>query len=215
MYRHLLAAVAALLLIAGSSTSLEAQVIRAESVTLAPNTSGQFFPIFADFSGGGDPIDGVLLDVFIAKGGNLGDPEGRTGPRVEAIDLQPTDAAYGFGNGVLNGFSTGHNVAQLESQFVEADILRGANDAAIADAFENQLLAVLTIDTTNISSGTFAVDLENQNFGVASTFNGGQGGAIPTTLVSGSIAITVPEPSALGMLFLTTAGTIAFRRRRR
>ena len=208
MNRLSLPVITALLILIGAASTLDAQVMRAEHVTLAPDTPGQSLRIFADFPGGGDAIDGALIDLFIAKGGDLGDPDGRSGPRIEGIDLQPT-------GGVLSAFSSTQNTAQLEQQFAEADILRAGGDAAISEAFDNQLLAVVTVDTTGFFDDTFSVDLENQLFGVASTFNGGQGGTIPTTLVSGSITILVPEPSAFAMLLVSAVGTVVLRRPRR
>ena len=208
MSRHSLTAMTAVMLLIGASSALNAQVMRAEHATLAPNTPGQSFRIFADFAADGDAIDGALLDVFIAKGGDLGDPAGQPGPKIESINLQPV-------GGVLSAFSSSQNVAQLENQFVEADILRAASDDGISSAFDDQLLAVVTVDTTGFFDGTFSVDLENSGFGIASTFTGGSSGTIPTTLMSGSISIPVPEPSALAMLFATAAGTVAVRRPRR
>lgn len=211
-YRMFVLTVIAITAVNGSLT--RAAIIRVEDTTLQANTAGQIVRILGSYEG--PPalaaLDGVNFSVLLGRGGpDLGLPGNITGPAITGINLKPV-------GGVLSGFTSAQNEIDLGglTQIVQADLLRADADVPITGAFTDQLLAELIVDTTGFASGTFQVALQDSDLGVTSTFLGGVGGSLPTTLQSGSLTISaVPEPGTVGLLACTSCILVGARVRRR
>lgn len=75
----------------------------------------------------------------------------------------------------------------------------------------------LVIDTTGITSGTYALQLTGTEIGAPSEFIGFGGASVPITITNGQITVTaVPEPSTLALAGFAVAGIgcVVGRRRR-
>ena len=129
---------------------LDAPTIIVGTHLLKPNLAGQSLPVYVT---GGQLVSGVNLFVQIGDGGpelsDLGLPPGVDGPAVTGIDLK---------NGTLF-----QNV--VDPPFVELTVPQVAF-AAIAITAPNEqvtangLLATLTVDTTGLFGGVFALQLD-------------------------------------------------------
>ena len=177
--------------------------------TLAPNTPGQQIPITIT---GGEPVQGVVLNVQVADGYPDVIGSSINGPDITAIDLVDPGTLFG---GVGN---TGTNpIAESPQMWVVGTSTTSGTVPA------DGILAWVTIDTTGFlaGSGPWPLLLKD-TFNGDTNFQTVAGQLIPTIengwiLLAGSGGdpdSSVPEPATAVLLFLSS-GAIAGRLRRR
>ena len=135
------------------------------------------------------------------------------GDLVDALNL---NVQIGLWDSADNYLAAGPHITDLD--VVSGTIFSGAVDPSLAKAqmlnsrlwassfladstvSANGVLATLTLDTTRMSSGTYELRLMQ-------TMNGDSDfGIAPALIANGSIVISVPEPSSLGLLALVAIG---------
>jgi len=177
--------------------------------TLQPDTLGQQIPITIT---GGEPVQGVVLNVQVADGYPDVTGSSVNGPNITAIDLVGPGTLFG---GVGN---TGTNsIAEFPQMWIVGTST--TSGAVPADG----VLAWLTIDTAGFQPGSGPWPLLLRD-----TFNGDTNfqtvtGQLVPAIENGWILLAgsgndpgsfIPEP-ATAVLFLLSSGAIAGRLRRR
>jgi hypothetical protein len=194
MLRKMLMSVAILACTALTATA--APTIMAGNHALLPNTPGQIVPILASGTGTSENTAGV--DLFLVVGG------GTTGPIVTGLDVIGAGTIFNGNNNGQQGFGPAYDPPSRELVGLVSTV-SGAVDP-------NGVLAYLTVDTTGLTSGSFALSLTNETLGPSILYT--TGGA-STVLIDGTLSI-VPEPSSIAMGLCAAVGLalVAIRRRR-
>ncbi len=195
-----------------TSSSRADIILRVEDTNLIANTPNQVVRILGTYDGTPPPLDGVSLSVLIGLGGPdpmlgplPGLPGNIDGPNITSINLKPI-------GGELSSFSSAQIIGSPRDQLIQASLLRADADSPRSAAFTGQLVGLLTVDTTGITSGQYRVDLQNATLGITSSYLGGAGGTVATSLSFGTVNV-VPEPTSLAMI-VAVGGLGMFRRRR-
>lgn len=185
MLRYALA-FAAMLSLAGSA--LAQPVINVGTHQLQADTADQLIHIYVS---GGDAVEALNFSAQIADGGSAG---GGTddGPVFTGLDL--VDGTI-FAPNNLGQFGD-----SLNPQLAIASTITSSGTVS-ADG----LLATLTVDTTGVWSGTYALKLSD-------TLNGTTDFGDVHPLITDGMIQVVPEPASLALL---TIGGLAMLRRRR
>jgi hypothetical protein len=175
-------------------------VVNVGAHDLLANTPGQTITLFIS-----DPAPNTTRlagEDFVVQ---LADGNG-TQPKITGVDLL-TGTVFAANNNGQRTFAGGN--------FPQAQGWGTATDANNAATFvnDNGKLATITIDTTGVNSGTFSFSIGagSTRLGPTSFFND-QANDIPATITDGTI--TVPEPSAAGLLALLASGAVMRHRRR-
>ncbi len=203
-------AVLAVVLLSVVSSPLHAAIIlQIENTGLQANTPNQLVRILGTYDGTLPAVDGILLNVLIGLGGpdaSLGPLPGNVdGPNITSINLKPAA-------GALSAFTSSQVLNLQTDQLIQVELLRADANAPISAPFTNQLVAELLVDTTGVAAGAYQVDLANGSLGISSNFLGGVGGAIATTLNSGTLNVAaVPEPGSLLLLSIVGIAVVAHR----
>lgn len=185
----------AMILMPGLGAQAE-PVINVGTHELVPNTPNQKIEIrVTNITGAAvDDIQGLNFNVQIGNG--LG-----VQPIFTNVDIIAATifASNNLGQSIPEGGS-----------FPQAQARTTLTESGFVDA--NGLLATLTIDTTDVFAGTFALSVGDGSTLLGPlTFINGLGDTVPATFTDGSIFI-VPEPSSLLVLSLG-AGAVLCRRR--
>ena len=171
--------------------SASATTIAVGDHNLLANTPNQIVQIYAE---GADQVAGFNLRAQIGADG----ADASASPKFTSMDysgaIWGASSAYTLmGAGPDGGGKYGD----------KAVILNGAGSTVTGSG----LIVTLVIDTTNFSSGTFALDLADTDWGQDSDFSGDS-----ATITNGTITV-IPEPGTLSLLAL--GGLAMIRRRRR
>lgn len=158
---------------------------------LEANQAGQIIEIHVT---GNIPVSGVNLNIQIDEGGSAMPGQSDRGPRIEEVDV--TNDTIFDGNHA-DEFNPG-SFPQLAIR-----ILTTQNGSVNAQG----LLGKLTLDTTGVSPGTYALRLGD-------TLNGPRDFAgLGVDIVDGWVTV-VPEPASLVLLGLLGCTMIRTRQRR-
>lgn len=170
-------------------------IITVGNYVLAPNEAGQTIKLSVT---GGDIVTGVNLRAQLGDG---------LGPNPE-----PVFQSIGFGGDIWDAFPTsasGGPVGGAE-QYAQASVVFSGTGKSVAASGD---FVTLTIDTTGLSSGTYALQLAGTDIGADTAFIGIGGGDIPATITNGTITIsTTPEPGSIALLGM--GGVLMLFRRR-
>ena len=186
-----------------------AAVITVGNYILQPNTPNQ--KILINITG----PEAVAGEDFFAQIGDGGVANNGTNtkPVFTQVDIL-TGTIFGASNtgatgdpgGTPKGSNSAHPLIWVDGTTT--------NSGTVSDT---GLFATITVDTSGVSSGTYALLLKgiasNKGgpFDTALRFTGG--GAVPLTITNGSIVIQTPEPTSLAII--GCAAVVALRRRRR
>jgi autotransporter-associated beta strand protein len=168
--KHVRGVVIGVIVLAGAGAA-RAATIDVGDHTLDPNTAGQTIEI--EVSDGGQLIDGINLLADIG--------EGSTGPTFEDVDLL-TGTIFESEGGTQDG-SRG-------DRFVDFSLVtENGTDVTLSD--DPEALAMLTIDTSGLSDGRYALNLSDVEISgnVGDTELVHDGSASVPTINDGSIAI--------------------------
>jgi len=200
-------------------------VINAGDHVLQANTANQTIPIFAFFtssaahsvtSTGGLQFNvrlgdgaGVAGSAPVFQGASVPAAGTQTGIQfagtiwdgLAAVDIVGT-APVDLGNGVVAG------------QFGSMGISFITNSNFRVLSAGPQLVAKLVIDTTGVSSGTFAITLDGAELGKTYFQSATDVNLAGNTFVNnGRFIVSVPEPSTLALICCATLTGMAIRRR--
>ncbi|HOX01115.1 MAG TPA: hypothetical protein P5022_01015 [Candidatus Paceibacterota bacterium] len=172
-------------------------------ITVLPNTPGQAFDVLLQNGGDSFPVIGIGFNIQVADGGTAAG--GHTnGPAIAFVDI--------FAGTV---FATNNNGPSGSGSIVPQVYERGTmtrRDTTVTIEQGASKVATVTLDTTGIGSGTFALTLKTRN-GPAKYL--GLSGDVFPTLMDGSVTvaaqpsiagITLHPPSRVALTFQTTAG---------
>ena len=186
------------------ATSTQAQItVNVGTHNLLPNTPGQEIQLNVSGSGA---VAG--LNFFVQVGDGFPDFGGTTdGPNIAAVDVIGTvsEPTIFFGN----------NTGQTDPGSGQQIGIRNISTSS-GTISPNGLLAILIIDTTGFSSGTFGLSLSNGGIPAGTEFLDSVAALLPATLIDGFINITpVPEPTFVAMVAGGALGAFALVRRLR
>ena len=168
------------------SDAIAQPTINLGAIDLNPNEANQEILIEVT---GGDPVAGI--NFFLEVGG------GTSGPAITSVDLV---------NGTIfdgNTLGQSNNGPVNTRQAAEGTLTLSGTVTA------DNTLARVVFDTTGITTGSFGLELDT-TIGTTTFLDSG-GGAIATSLTSGTINI-VPEPASMAVLGI---GSLALLTRRR
>jgi hypothetical protein len=172
--------------------------------TLLPNTAGQTLDLEIQSTGGNNQIEGADVFAQINNGSTSG-----TMPVITGVNL--TAAGEIFAGDTAEPTETDHD-------WIAANL--ASSSAPLTDTGE---LAILTINTTGLSSGsTFTLQFDTNDGNTDLTDSTGSntnivlsgGGNLPGAGIMGTITLAVPEPAA-GVISCSSAAGLLMRRRRR
>jgi len=164
--------------------------INVGSWSLLPDTPGQTIPIYVT---GGALVQGLEFNVQIA--------DGASGPVLQDVDILNGTIFEPSNDGIFPGsYLLPHLAYQGTTTIQGLDVGYGPS-LVCADG----LLATLTIDTTGIFEGSYALLLSDTLEGTTN-FAG-----IPVDITNGTII--VPEPLTLGLVLFGSAGLLRRRAR--
>jgi hypothetical protein len=203
------AAAAGLVALAASSVARAAVVNVGANVLLADTPNQKITLLIAG-------VEQVAGEDFFAQIGDGGAANHGTAtkPVFTNVDILTNSifaansvGAQGDPNGSPSGSNAGHPLIWVDGTVTAA--------GAVADT---GVLATLTIDTTGVSSGTFALLLT----GVADTLGGfdttlrnSSGDPIALSVTNGSITVLAPEPTVASAIGAGAAGWLILARRGR
>jgi len=166
-----------------ASDAFAGMIITVGTYDLAPNTPDQTITLLVS---GGSQVTGFNLRAQLGDG---------LGPNPEPI-FQAVD----FSGGIWDAFPTtvaGGPVSGAP-QYAQASVVFNATGESVAASGN---LVTLTLDTTGLYGGTYALDLANTDIGADSVFIGSGGSDLPATITNGSVTIvSTPEPASLSLL---------------
>jgi len=173
------AAVGVLLVVLGSAEATP--VIEVGTHNLLPDRAGQVIRISVT---GGDPVQGLELNAQIQ--------DGSSGPIFEDADI------------LTGTIFAGNNLGLFAGGYIDPRRLYVGLVTQTGSVDANGLIAILTVRTTGLYGGTYALSLTNSLEGTTN-FAGAA-----ASITEGTIVI-VPEPAVLALL---AAGAAVLQRRR-
>jgi MYXO-CTERM domain-containing protein len=217
MQRRVLPFLALGLLLCVASPAMAHLTVTAGNHILLPNTPGQDITIMIS-SDTNEEISGLDLYLVINGGDSTVDQPGvpritaenLTGPGTTFSLVASTTFPYGDPWDVVNGTSFGQNTAFGAAP----NATSGPN--ADAPVNTNNVLAIITVDTTGILFGSWPLSLTDPFIFGPTLLSKVTGPVDPSgyTLIDGSLNI-VPEPSSIVMGLFAAAGLVAVAVRRR
>jgi hypothetical protein len=154
---------------------------------LVADTPGQVVRVHVE---GGDSVQGVTFNLQIADGGPEAGGEMR-GPVIRQVDL------------LTNTVFATNNTGQRDlGSFPQIAI--HATTTAAGSVPASGLLATVTIDTTGVTNGVFALSMSNTLNG-ATDFAG-----IPANIPDGSITVEQTGSPSLGIAYSNSAFVLTF-----
>ena len=171
---------------ASPNDSVAGPIIDVGSYKLAPNTPGQTITLSVS---GDSQVTGFNLRAELGDG---------LGPNPE-----PIFQAVGFSGGIWDAFSTtvAGGVVGAHHQYAQASVVFNATGESVAASGN---FVTLTLDTTGLYGGTYALDLADTDIGADSVFIGNGGSDLPATITNGSVTIITPPPA------ITSAASTTF-----
>ena len=183
-----------------ASCSSEAGFVLTGDHVLAPNQSGQVISIFASPTLAGEIAAGFNLNFVVDDGGSIAGGLDNNAPKIQSINLKPA-------GGLFAGIPDTQTNVFLSQKLYQVTIApTSVSDRPVI--LDNILLAQVTLDTSGLETGSWALDLDGlPAVGLPSSDFAGA----TTTVINGTIS--VPEPENLFLLVL--AGCVAPRLRAR
>jgi hypothetical protein len=181
-------------------------VITVGNWTLDYNTAGQTVdfvtkaPIQLQATGA-DAVNGMNLRNLINGGVAMA-------PFITAMDISSAATLFTGGFNGINAAPDGVAGGGSSGLTTAASMLVFSAVAANARPF-----AIYTFDTTGVAPGVYTWQLDNHPLGTPTTFTS-LAGAIPTTLINGTITV-VPEPGTVVLGLFAVAGLFAVVARKR
>lgn len=218
MQRKVLGLTLAMLL--GLSASVMADpVVTIGNHVLQPNLAGQTIQltvtgITPDNTGVAAGSVSGLVGVYQTSGGG---PSygGTVGPTITGISYSAGPSIWVVPN-TTAGFVPGAPFFDGGGQLAYGDLVTSSGHVLVT----NGVFVTLTIDTTGIGGGVFALEMigNNNDDGIAlnvgpSTFLFGNGGGI-STIIDGTIVVPEPSSVVLSLLGIAGFGVVAIRKRR-
>ncbi len=193
-------------------------ILSVGDVVLRPNTANQEIPVFARFLDA--PTSSIATVGGLQMYVRLGDGSGIRGtqPVFQGLDSEDNSLGVSFDGTVWDGGEAKTIVRPIWEgfgQYAGAFVVFNTRGDSRLLTTSDQLVAKLRVDTTGVTSGTFAVQLDD-GVNDPSHFFSDSGDKLlgATRLQNGSFTVAVPESGAVWALVMSSAVGIFGRRSR-